>query len=1117
MAKLTAKSLIKELENLDHAPRAQRVGQLGHTLSASDASSLCESLADLGDTGAQTAVGLARHAKLAEQLIRLAQHPSEFVRRHSIRSFHTVRFTDEQLVEVFLGAAHAHRSTLLSIMRTNNRSSVARAIIETGQQTDRGVAKLLSASDEQYVRLLLPQVSHAINSWSALAREHPDVVVDLIRHELAATPPSQQRSAIMRWSSSFSALSKTRPTELLSIFTSVADDSGFALLAFLPHLIRVAPAETARYIGGLPNVHWVIHSQPIRRCLRLLRNQPTSSTDERPILQTIARRLADKQASLALFLKAMPPSEREALLAHAFGERSIETLEFDDALLEALPASLRAVHARRMLSLRSVAASPEWALRVTSFLPFDEAWPTLESASKRSDADQRGNGYARLIFCAAISQDPESVSQMLQHLTRLKNDQDPVRMTAINMLARMPATKYRDSDAGAIESIADSIIDARDTSYSTRSSLQHILLRILTVAAPNPTSALFASTLRSLVRLAGRDGNLSLPLLERHLRTEHVVPFVNALMPLAKSRAQKDQELLTLSIARSLGRLAWGHADLQKLLASIAVDGAPNAARSAVDLYLADPRTRGDRAQRLVAKDQSYLLISSVSLAANKDRQHLLTALVEGKSLRGRFASKREVATVPLFRGSFHRWAPKHIVPYGELVTRLVTTPATSAWERASAFATLSLLPEVGRTHITAELARNSTDVASTEAAIAALANTDRPQLAVPTLLTYANSDRARVAIYAIGRAVRRSLPGEVDKSLRTLPNDQSAKITSRKEAIRLLAELQTTGADATLAALNAQPQLHKDLRIALMWAAMVKADTSWFLPAVHALRDGSVDEQQALLDLHPFAVPSSRHNDLADAVASLAQSPDVTVRQRAYQSLRDWVRWSPAMADLGIAALQNLDEPLWSTSASFLQQLVADRLVDDDKIEELVTSLMARLTEPASSDRDLPILQRLNTFANFLCSPQWANRKNYAPLLMRLANRYGEHDLLIQRALDLAIAAIDWSAPFDVRALSQRQNDSMLLAYGSVATLTSTLSDQIDSGSWDQSATLSSVSSAMQSSYAIDRYTATQITTYVGARLGWPDDWRALLTLARTDADVDVRRCAHSTFFISE
>jgi hypothetical protein len=1127
MATLTVEQLVKELHGLDHGDRAKRIGQLGHSVDADELRTLCASLNDadqFGDFGAQTAVALARHGRLGEVVLSALNHPSLFVQRHAMRSLAFIPLTDEQLAGVYLSAAQVHRPIGIALMRLGRKHDLARQLVETDTQTDRAKSKLLTACSESYAREVLSSVAHAVASWSALARAHPDVVIEFARAEVAAAPLSQQMANLLRFSSAFSTLAMHRPRELLSLFASVADDPGYHLGAVLPHLIRVAPAEAAAYIAGLADPRHVINNRRISRCLRLLdspaaselSNAAESTSSPGPVMRSLARRVGDNHATLAELLRAASPSHRGALLQEAFVERSVDLVVLSDALMEVLPTGVRAEQARRMLALREVSTDPEATFRIASYLPFDEAWPLLEAMTKRSDADQRANGYQRLIICATLSRDPAALTQAMEHLTRLKNDQDPVRMQATSMLRQVPATRFGDEHAPFLSALAQCVVEARDTSWSTRSNLQSALVEVLVAAAPNPNGALFQSALTSLVRMAGRDGSLPLPLLEKRLQQRYVAAFINALLPLAKTRALADHETLTISVARSLGRKCWNHAELQDLLETIVLKGTVSGATLAVDLYLANPRFRVARAKALVAKDQSYLSLPAVHRVASYQAQHLLAPLLTGVALKGRFASKQKVATIPLFNGAFQRWSPAQVEAYAALLVRLINAKSATAWEQVGAIRTLTRLPQIASVLIASEVASPSENVPRLEAAIAALANTDRPQVSIETLMSFAGSDRARVAIYALGRAVRRSPAANTVPALIGLANNTSAKITSRKEAIRLLGELRTPSADAALEALVGTTELHKDLRIALGWSALANGSAPWFTSAMQALATGSVDEQQALVDLHPLRVPVQRRTAIAQEIISLTRSTDASIQKHAYQSLASWSQWFPEVSAIGVTAFANLDEPNWKPATSFLQQLIADCLIADDAIAQAFTSLIERIHQQRPL-RDLPALQRLTTFSAMLTAPAWPQRERYRSTLVTLADLSRSNKLLVFLAADLEAASIDWSQPFDLVPLVDRLPASMLVTHHLSEKLSAVMGEQLVTNTWNQATTLASLQTAFSANDPRIRYLAAALTISAGTQLGWPQPWQDLLTTARADNDPDTNRLAYSAFTKSE
>ncbi|MFD7818898.1 hypothetical protein ACFV6E_39220, partial [Streptomyces sp. NPDC059785] len=74
------------------------------------------------------------------------------------------------------------------------------------------------------------------------------------------------------------------------------------------------------------------------------------------------------------------------------------------------------------------------------------------------------------------------------------------------------------------------------------------------------------------------------------------------------------------------------------------------------------------------------------------------------------------------------------------------------------------------------------------EPVLAELAHTGRPADALPGLLAHAAGDRARTAVYAATRASRYAAPSVLAGQLREVLRAPDAKVTARKEAVRLAA-----------------------------------------------------------------------------------------------------------------------------------------------------------------------------------------------------------------------------------------------------------------------------------------------------------------------------------------
>ena len=86
-----------------------------------------------------------------------------------------------------------------------------------------------------------------------------------------------------------------------------------------------------------------------------------------------------------------------------------------------------------------------------------------------------------------------------------------------------------------------------------------------------------------------------------------------------------------------------------------------------------------------------------------------------------------------------------------------------------------------------------------------------------------------------------------------------SVKITSRKEAARLLARYGPPRVMVTLLEAYTNPEAHRDLRAAIVSAARqrLQAEVSWTI--LRTAVDGSREERRAVLGAYPYTIPA-RH-----------------------------------------------------------------------------------------------------------------------------------------------------------------------------------------------------------------------------------------------------------------
>jgi hypothetical protein len=128
----------------------------------------------------------------------------------------------------------------------------------------------------------------------------------------------------------------------------------------------------------------------------------------------------------------------------------------------------------------------------------------------------------------------------------------------------------------------------------------------------------------------------------------------------------------------------------------------------------------------------------------------------------------------------------------------------------------------------------------------------------LPALVDCMGDDRARVATYALRRALRELAPAQIFEVLKAVPLD---RVTVAKEVLRLMGEYGGLAARDHLVALGARP-LHRDVRIALLRALWDHIEH----PPAWALLEAAAQDPDAVLVSRLMAIPTQRLSSAADA-----------------------------------------------------------------------------------------------------------------------------------------------------------------------------------------------------------------------------------------------------------
>ncbi|MFI1993703.1 hypothetical protein [Actinoplanes sp. NPDC020271] len=806
---------------------------------------------------------------------------------------------------------------------------------------DEEAAALLPACGASTVRALLPGLAHAAH-LVVVARRHPLVFADYATGILAATAPE---SLDDQWRQLITAILVLDPGVALDLLERHGPES--MLPGDLPGygpLARHSPARVAALLAAPTRAGWLRRVTLPTGLLRRLATLPDDA------LAPLAR----QHTLLAPLLRALPPGRRAAIYRASLAE--VDTARHIPAygVLDLLPAADRATEARRMLGLDKVRQSEEWTLDLGAYLPWPEAAASQEVALRSGDAGERARAWTRLAQAAGRSRDPRAVAELLTRLTRLRNEQDPVRAAALLGLAGVTRLLTAAS-AAELTTVTTDAVQARDTSAAGTSALSRLATATLQHHVGVPELRDWA--LLTIDLLSSEANVPTLYRFDRVLRRGQETMVFDRLRPWIEAGLDRGRHGPLFAVTSALGRRAGRLPQLQELLGRAAGAGTlPWVAESAINHWLEDPRTRDARVAEVLAADPSAVLLARVWDVVAKRRTDLLDGVLAGPPA-GRFADRHAVWRPGPVRHP-HRWLPRQQAALVARHARTVADTGADRRVRTGALRAAAGLAEAGRALVLAHV--DSPDVPVAEAALGALVWTDRPDLALPVLLGHAGDDRARVAMYATARAAKYLRPATLVPALLALLDPAAAvKVTSRKEAVRILAHDGPPSAMDRLLAVHAEPGQHRDVRAAITGAARQRLDTEASWTVLARAVAGSREERRAVLSTFPYAIPAGYRSRYAALLVTACRADDREIRRIAFDRVHEWAPWAGDLTGLVVDRLTDLDEQLAELRAASLLRAAG---------QHALGLALARLTAmPDPEDRpgrDLPARRRIEVLA---------------------------------------------------------------------------------------------------------------------------------------------------------
>jgi hypothetical protein len=955
---------------------------------------------------------------------------------------------------------------------------------------DHEAAAVLPACDADTVTALLPELDFAVTNVDVLARRHPTVVLGHLRRRLTEAGEAERAAMWARYSAAVGGLVQYDYEQVIELLERLGPVTGLPPGADR-WLVMLAKAEPERVAAILADPDRRIRFHPSRSLCQAL--QQASDTS----LAALVRAAIGDHIRLTTMLRRFPPSRRTAVLDGALGGRNMVTVGLPTSVLDLLPWPARHDHARRLLTTRPVADDPRTLLEVTARLPWAEAEPVLRARTARPVATEREQAYTLLIGAAAATREPTTVGQALASLTRLPNEQDPVRRAAMQAIAAIPTGLLAQSDLSQLEKMATDALQARDASWITRQAVEAVAMSLIRHGAVTTDAPVLDCGLRIMEMAGGHNRTLNLHNLNQNLPqgAEHAV--FEVLRPRIAADTEVDRHELALSLAAGLRRRAWALPALQDYLGAAVTAADDSTVRRAIDLWLAPPTSRDERVELVFGRDPSTITVRSVADVISRRRTDLLDRVLD-RPLHGRFV-KPGIQLVPLFDGGARHWLPRQVTRYAELLADLATAPKKTVWERTAAVRRLGRLPGVGADAVRPFLSDD--EVAVVETALAALAWTDRPDEVLGELLGYADTDRARVAVYAATRCARAVAPERVLAALR--PVLTGRKVTSRKEAVRLIAEHRVPGAVDELMALWADPDLHRDVRRSIVSAARWVLDDSrvWTILAEAATAEAAV--ATALADAGPFTVAEPRRGRYGVLVRTVAEHPDADTARAGLAAWPAWASWDRGGAATLVRVVRDLDNTAtWRSAADGL--ISACALTGDPAPLRAAVAGLAGEDDVIGPERDLPARQRVNYLVQYLTA-----RIDLSGEALR-----GAAEALSEVLVSATDYRVDGLA-LAVAALPRRGD--LLPALRRIATLADRpvlawcVADRLERWLAAHDPGRPSLLSTARdlSTTTAGALLAAGIASQAGQYAGWPPPWRDLVQALREHANPDVRERA--------
>ncbi len=1000
---MDARGLLRELDGMTHDTRMRRMVEVGRQAERNASARAALGELERGDVyqrllALQSCYGSGDGA----HAVRSLQDPSRGIRGLALVVLAVVGGDDEAQAAL-RAAGFAQRRTLLRQLAKRRRFLVIDTFLDwlSAEGGDRLSALLRFGSPEAVLRPGTSTFTPAgAPEWDRLARRHPALAAAALRERAEAAGQLDPR-LLLDANAALPALAERAPDAALALVDALLRTAALAQLD-LATLARRRPAAVADRLLAAGTSGAVPRTGRGRRVRRpytgSLGPEPGPAGQVR--FERVAHRLdterlieLQRRCPAALggrsgWFRRLPPAVRARLWeACGQGWRGAvtsaargSTVEPD--LVTLLPGPLREAEGRRNLALPALAAHPERRLPYAAFLPWEEAETLLRPTLGAPEPDLRALAFRSLL--GAVRFQRHRAAEALRMVRARKHEADPVRAALLGALAGLPPATWQSEHLNDLSAILRDALDAADCSPATASAAQQ-LVAILLPRHP----AWSAGWLGTLVR---ERGYVSIPALEDRLTDADARPNGPVLLPVLQSWATREREAQLVAALQSLGRrlpVVEGAVDLLEDL--VRNTRGPWYADAALQLLRRHwPARFRELVPRLLRDDPSWATRPAVYGYLHRRRQDLLTPFLGRQAYRGRWSTGRTRLLQPFAAHGFRRWTPEQQATFAAALSEVMGDTVRDTPAVLGAIRQLAAMPALPPDRLV-ELASDRRP-AVREGALRALGRLDAGG-GVETLLAALGDERARVAIYALRRALLEMPAPRALELLRSVPLE---KVTVAKEVVRLAGELPGDEAYRYLLLVE-QGDLHRDVRIALLRAlwSHLEADEPWQL-FDRAVDSGDAAQARALVRVPADRLSERAQGRLAALLARLVAHPDPQVRLEALLRCRQL-----PVHDAGQLLLRPLlaalDSVLPDQSAAAAQAIFAT-----------YAGRQASLVGQAAHSL-LPNRRALQTFVVALQGAlAWAGA-HLVPTARAVLEVLAGDRLVTAHRLDLAAAALPW------------------------------------------------------------------------------------------------------------